>query len=257
MMVPSEENARRLLGIAEQRREHLSTLITALNGLAVTVVVGIWTFSLKSFLDTSSFLNPEISPADSQAFAFSYVIAAAGVSAIVLALWRLYVRYIDNEIANMYPEMMRYEQILGVDIDAGIHRYISRQRSIREVFPNLCPGQRQRLVAQLVEDKRIGRRGHGVIDAIVFVTLFFFIVAILGDVCVQLSNQTLSKMVWLSQILGNPLLGLKWVGYVLTATGLVVCIWVFLHFQRNPKRVYVNRVVGRIRKEATSQVRQV
>ncbi len=256
MHQPSEENARVLLSVAEQRRQHWSTAIGVLNGLAVTIIVGLWTFFLKSFLDTSSFVNPAITPADSQAFAFSYVVAAAGLSAIVLGLWRLYVRYIDDEIASIYPEIMSYEQLLGVGSGAGIQKYILRQPRIGAAFAQLFPEQRQQLVAQLVKDKRIGRRGHGVIDAIVFVALFVFVLAILGDVCVQLSNQTLSKMVSASEILSNPLLGLKWVGYVLTAAGSLVCIYAFFCFQRNPTEADVSRVVSRVRKEATGQTGQ-
>lgn len=256
MGTPKEDNAGRLLSIAEQRREHLSTAIAALNGLAVTIIVGVWTFFLKSFLDTSSFLNPAITAADSQTFAFSYVVAAAGLSAIVLGLWRLYVRYIDDEIANIYPEIMRYEQILGVDSGAGIQRSILRQPPIRAIFANSSPEQRQQTVAQLVKDRRIGRRGHGVIDTIVFVTLFVFVMAILGDVWLQFSNQTLSKMVSVSEILSYPLLGLKWVGYVLTAAGSALCFYAFFRFQRNPTEADVTRAVRRVAKEATDQVGQ-
>jgi hypothetical protein len=251
-MILYADNAGRLLSIAEQRREHLSTFITALNGLAITIVVGIWTFFLKSFSDTSAFLNPAAKPEDFQAFAYSYVVAAAGLSALVLGLWRLYARYIDDEIANIYPEIMSYEQVLGVGSYGGIQKYILKQPQISIAFAQLYPKQRQQLVKHLVEDRRIGRRGHGVIYAIVFVALFIFIAAILGDVFVQLDNQTLNKMVSINEIQNNPLLVLKWIGYILMAVGSLVCVYAFFHFQRNPTREYVNRIVGKVREETTS-----
>jgi hypothetical protein len=251
----SEESARTLLGVAEQRREHLSTAIRALNGLALTIVVGLWTFFLKSFLDASSFVNPAIVPEYSQPFAFSYVVMAAGLSAIVLGLWRLYVRYIDDEIANIYPEIMSYEQVLGVGSSAGIQRSILKQRYIRAVFAQLYQTERQQLVARLVEDRRIGRRGHDVIDTIVFVALFLFVVAILGDVYIQLINHTLNKMVSWSEILSNPLLALKWVGYFLIGVGSLVCIYAFFRFQRNPTQADVIDALSRVRQVTTNQAR--
>ena len=116
-----------LLSIAQQRRQHLSTVIQALNGLAITIISGIWTFFLKSFLDESSLVNAAATP---QPFAFSYIVAAAGISATVMALWRWYTKYLDSSIADIYPEILRYEQVLGIGGDAGVARYISKHKVI-------------------------------------------------------------------------------------------------------------------------------
>jgi hypothetical protein len=78
------------------------------------------------------------------------------------------VRYIDHQIARIYPEMMYYEQVLGVGGDTGIQKYFRSQPPISEASTQLLPEQKQELVAQSVKDRRIGRRGHEVIDAVVF-----------------------------------------------------------------------------------------
>ncbi|MFC1907892.1 hypothetical protein ACFLWT_00710, partial [Chloroflexota bacterium] len=154
------KNANGSLIIAEKRRQHLSNAIIALNGLAITLILGIWTFFLKGFFDHSSLINPATSNVENQPFAFSYITLAAGLTCIVIALWRWYARYLDDCLSNLYPEIMLYERVLGVSSDAGVERYLSKNKELKEVFSTLSREKREKLVDQLVKDRHVGRRGH-------------------------------------------------------------------------------------------------
>ena len=70
------ENARSLVSIVEQRRQHLSSMIHNLNWITVTVVAGVWSFFLSRFLDHSPFMNPNIPVDEAEPFAFSYIMLA-------------------------------------------------------------------------------------------------------------------------------------------------------------------------------------
>jgi len=258
MLHPSEENARILLSIAEQRRQYLSTAIDALNGLAITVTIGIWTLFLKSFLDASSPIQPPTNIQASQLFAI--LIVWAGLSTFILALWRLYARYIDNGIAKTYPEIMYYEQILGVGSDAGMENQIAGQKEFnrevfREVFAQLSSGQRQQLVRHLVKDRHIGRRGHLPIDFGVFVFLVILVPVLLFDIYFQCSNGLLGKLFSIPEIVNNPLLLLKWFGYVLMVVGWSIFIYAFFHFQRNPSKDRITCIADRIKAKSQDKIR--
>ena len=134
----SNDTAGTLLSLAEKRRQHLSNMIVALNGLAITLILGIWTFFLKGFIDYSPMLNSTSSAVNNgvttQPFAFSYVILAAGLSSIVMALWRWYVQYLSDEISKIYPEIAMYEQTLGIPSNMGVIRCLSSNKEISNIM---------------------------------------------------------------------------------------------------------------------------
>ena len=150
----SNETTGTLLSLAEKRRQHLSNMIVALNGLAITLILGIWTFLLKGFIDYSPMLHPTNSAlnngATTQPFAFSYVILAAGLSSVVMALWRWYVQYLSDEISKIYPEIAMYEQTLGMPSNMGVIRYLSSNKEISNIMAKLFKAQRVELVKKLV-----------------------------------------------------------------------------------------------------------
>lgn len=257
MSIPNEENAGRLLGIVEQRRQHWSSTISALNGLALTLMLGIWTFFLKYFLDYSSFVNPQVpaEKANFQIFAFSYIIFAAGLSSIVSSSWRWYVGYLDNHIANLYPEIMLYEQILGVPDYAGMNEYLSDQKEIEEVMTKLSKEQQRQLVKQLVKNRQIGWRGHLPFDIAAIVVIIISIIVALADIYILNSDGYISKVMSFD-IRNYPLLMLKYVGWILIVIGVVIQIRVFIQHQKKPSKKYIQKIVNTIKTNSSNQTQK-
>ena len=103
----NKDTAEKLLSVAESRRQHLSNMIVALNGLAITLILGVAGYFVKGFIDhsitlysiTNSQPNTDVSI---QPYAFSYVVLAVGFIALILGLWRWYGRYLYNQICELY-----------------------------------------------------------------------------------------------------------------------------------------------------------
>jgi hypothetical protein len=248
---PNPTNARTLLTLREQQRQHWSTLIGALNGLAMTLVLGIWSLFTKEFLDHTSILTQVSSSPTDHAFAFSYIVLAAGLSSIVLAFWRWYVRYLDNSIVKLYPEIMTYEQILGASSDTGMENYLSNEKVVKNTLSGLSKDQKQELVKRFVRDKRIGRRGHLAFDIVVFILIFFsLMIAIINILNLAWLHQ-LSSLFSLVQFRVYPLLALGDMGCILIIFAFVIQCCVFCHFQKNPSKKYAekikNQLVGNIK----------
>jgi hypothetical protein len=229
MVIPSEENARTLLSIAEQRRQHWANAIDVATGLAVTVNIAIWTFFIKEFLDNTSLINNETS----QPFAFSYIIFAAGLSALVLGVWRYYVHEHDNAIANVYPDILFYEQILNVPHDMGIRKYLSEGNSNFQTYLlGLCPEQELEAVKNLVKTKSIGRRGHLKWNLWVFFFDVVFVGLIVGGAYSPYGHWDIPSLLKSGQWLSYPLLLIAGVGVLLTLAGIVIQIIAFNKAQK-------------------------
>lgn len=178
---------------------------------------------------------------ESQSFAFSYVVLAAGLSSLLLALWRWYARYLDNHIVKLYPEIMLYEHVLGVPPDSGITGYLDRK--IRDLLLGLYQNQRPQVVRQLVKDRHIGRRGHLPFDIFVIILIIvFFVIVLLFDLYNLYLLGKLSSLICFAQLLVYPMLALKWVGYLLIVSGLVLWCWVFCYYQKEPSGKYIDDV---------------
>lgn len=240
------ENAKSLINAVEQRRQHLSSMIHNLNWVAVTLVAGVWTFFLDGFLDHSPFINPNISEANAHPFAFSYIIMAAGISSLIMMLWRLYARYLDNQISALYPEIMRYEKRLGVSGEDGICNYLARSNKILErVLPKLGETQQLELVRQLFRGGRIGRRETLIIDYLVIIAMVLFVGLAIIDVIFLNKNEQLKELFIFCDINRIPIIMSKLLGYLAIVGSLGIHLYVmFCRFQRNPKDKHVNKILA-------------
>ena len=239
------ENARSLVSVIEQRRQHLSNQIHNQNWLAVTVIVGVWSFFLARFLDHSPFVNPNIAVDETEPFAFSYIMLAAGISSLVLVLWRIYARYLDCQISRVYPEIMKYEKRLGVSEADGIGDYLAGSNNIlKRVLPTLGESQQLELVRQLVRDRHIGRRGHLVIDWLVIIAIVVFLGLVVTDFYFLNEYGQLEELTKFDDISRIPIITSKLFGYLAIVGSLVIHIYfVLAKFQRNPKEKHVNKIV--------------
>jgi hypothetical protein len=150
-----KEDARALLSSTQQLRTHWSGVLTSHFGLSLTINVAIWSYFVKSFVDSM------ISSAGKEKI-FLYV--ASALSSLLLGLWRVYTRHIDDHIANLYPDFLLSEEMLQVPSDRGTCGYL------RKAVPGLQRHLNGKLsvnaISCLVKLKRMGNRGHFKIDLI-------------------------------------------------------------------------------------------
>ena len=240
------ENARSLVNRVEQRRQHFSSVIHNLDWLAITLVAGVWAFFLDGFLDHSPLVNPSISAADAHPFAFSYIIMAAGISSVILLLWRLYVRYLDSQISTLYPEILRYEKLLGVSADDGIRNHLARLNKVLErVLPKLGKTQEVELVRQLVQDEHIGRRGHLIIDKLVVIAIVTFVGLAILDLILLCQNQQFEELFNFGDVNRIPIVASKLLGYLAIVGSPVTHIYFTLfRFQRNPRDKHIKEILA-------------
>ncbi len=136
---PADIDAAKILlsGLLPRQRIHWSQEIVHTDRLAVLATAGVWTL----------FLN-------NTGLEWSWRVAlASGVSAVLIGLWRWYARSVDDAIAKLYPAIMRYEQALGIRANE------SALLGLRTKYNDSID-----TVRQLVDEKRIGARGHLVVD---------------------------------------------------------------------------------------------
>ena len=218
------DDARALLQSAQQLRTHWSGVIVTHIGYAIMINVAIWSYFLKSYFDSLAV------PGKAQP---SYIVIAAALSAILLGLWRLYTRYIDNHIAGLYPDFLLYEGTLSVPSDHGTSGYLIR--AIPRVKPilELTPEQKLKGIKILVESKRIGRRGHLAIDVCVF-----FILLGMSAVSFLLRDE-LQCSVAIACFIGIG------IGFLCFVIG-------FFRYQRNPSKGFIEKIQAKLKKNGGS-----
>lgn len=138
------ENARVFLQLAQQRRVHLSNIDDKYTGFVITLLVGLWSFFLKAYIDSQN---------NQPLYIFIPVIA----SYVLLLLWRWYSNYLDNLIVKIYPEILYYEQVLKMPKEYRLMNDLFKS-GIKSI-ENLCDDQFLGVIKKLVKQKRIGSRG--------------------------------------------------------------------------------------------------
>jgi hypothetical protein len=162
------EDVRTRLAIANQTRATIYAAIVNLHGVVVAAnaVVG------------SSLIVAYISMGGAYPL---LVIVGSAISSIIVGLWRLYVQYLDNQIASLYPEIVLYEAMLPVITPrlTGIrHHLVNNCKSLEGIFTaSLKPEQQAEVVARLVRERHIGSRGHRLFNlgAAFFIAVLFAI----------------------------------------------------------------------------------
>lgn len=240
------DNIRYLHSIAEKRRQHFSTNIHTINGIVITVVLAIGTFLLKGYLDSNNYTETTI--ANEGLFGFSYFLLAFGLISFILACWRWYVRYLDNLLCNLYPEIWDYEQALGTSEGQGIYRQIaSSNKKIKEALQKLDESQSSKLIMQLVQDRRIGRRGHHWFDIIVIIIIVIAIFTASYDLIYLLKNNMAIALVQLGDPISSPTRMSKDISYLLIIIGIGIQLFTYFYFQREPSSPYMKKLISDIK----------
>jgi len=111
------EDARTLLQSTQQLRTHWAGMITQHLGFAITANLVIWSYFLKSYVDSLTGQS-QVQPL--------YILVAAALSSILLGLSRLFTHWLDDNIAELYPDFLLYESRLAVPPDRGTSGYLIR-----------------------------------------------------------------------------------------------------------------------------------
>jgi hypothetical protein len=182
--------------------------IISILGTAWALFAAIWAFLLKACMDARN---------------LNYIVIAAASSSIVLGVWRLYTRYLDNGIANLYPTFVYCEQIMGVPSEYGTVAYL--RESVLRGFD--LPSDKQALldgVRELVENRHIGNRGHDALDRLAALVI---LVQFLICICV----------VYVGGGFAQPL----WPAATATVLSLALIAIGACRFQRNPTEAHLKR----------------
>jgi len=165
-----KEDARALLQSTQNLRLAWSSALTSLIGYTMIANVAIWSYFLKAYVDA---LNSNLNTQS------NYIIIAASVSSILIGLWRLYTRYIDNQIANLYPDFLLYEGTLSVPPDHGSCGYLIRNVPNVDLILNANINLDKKIngIKELVERKCIGNRGHILFDIFAIVIIVMLLAA--------------------------------------------------------------------------------
>jgi hydrogenase-4 membrane subunit HyfE len=131
----------------------------------IVFIAAVWSYFLKAYIESVS---------TGFSHGLSYLAVAAGLTSILLGLWRVYNRFIYNRLAGLYPDLLHCEKILGIESSRGtagdLQKRIPRLRRILGES-ELNPDQKQKAISFLVETKRLGQRSHLVIDFIMIVII--------------------------------------------------------------------------------------
>lgn len=152
-----KEDARAQLASLQQLRTHWSGVITSHLGLALTINIGVITYFLKAYIDSTISGLPQ----------YTLLFSLSALTSIILGLWRLYTHYIDNSIANLYPDFLKCEYTIGLSNKEGTMNYLKRELSNTEKIldsEKLTFKEKLDFISELIKIKRIGTRGHLPID---------------------------------------------------------------------------------------------
>lgn len=214
-----QEDAQSLLRSTQQLRTHWSGVITSHLSLAITINAGIWSYFLKSYLDSVSKGSTD---------ALSYIAFSGGISTILLGLWRLYTRYLDDNIANLYPDFLLYEGVLDVPVNRGTSGYLIRNvPNVDGILKgNFTLEKKVEAIAKVVRSKRIGSRGHWVIDLFVSV-ISLFILSVTITLSIQRKLDCSTSLITLSMM----------------GVGILFLIVGILRYQRNPSENFIIEII--------------
>jgi hypothetical protein len=216
----NNDNARVLLQSTQSVRTLWAGAISRDFVYAVALNAAIWTYFLKGYVESFP-TNPSE--------AFTYLAVAAGLSSLILGLWRVFTRHTYDRIAGLYPDLLVCEQSLEVEPNQGTAGYLRRAipRLSRILSgEELNSNQKSEAVSFLVRKKSMGRRSHIVIDIIVLAVIIGMFV-----LCVSIYSK-----IQLSLAIGS---------IIATIMGFLLLLFSMLSFQRYPSQAVITAAIAK------------
>jgi hypothetical protein len=154
----SQANARVLYTAMVQQRHHWAVMINTIMGFTVTINAGVWAYLFAEFIRSGG-SRP------------GFILIGGAISAATIVGWRLYTRYLDDNIASLYSEIFYYEKTLGVPANMGISKYLINNIRKKRISLNT------KTIRALYEAKQLGSRGHHRFEqlSLAYVGLLIFI----------------------------------------------------------------------------------
>lgn len=213
------ENIRTHLVLASQQRVSITGSIVNLHGFVLGANAVVWASLIVAFISVGGALP-------------SYVFLGTVASALTVGLWRCYVQYLANQITHLYPEIILYECLSSpTERLNGVRAHLVWNYPVlRDIFnSNLTPEQQAQIVETLVEQRRIGNRGHWPFNLLAIIFILLLLAASVGSV-VRISG----PWEWYYTIA---------VLFILAGLALVIISWARGH--RNPTPETVRGLIQR------------
>jgi hypothetical protein len=220
----NSENARVLLQSTQRVRTLWAGAIARDFIYVVTLNAAIWTYFLKAYVETLS---------TNTNHGLSYLAVAAGLTSLILGLWRVLTHHTYDRIAGLYPDLLVCEQSLGVGTHQGTAGYLRRTiPRLGRILSGeeLNPNQKSEAVSFLVRKKSMGRRSHVVVDIIVLAVIIGMFV-----LCVSLYSK-----IQLSLAIESVLS---------TILGFLLLVFSMLSFQRYPSQTVITAAIDKYEEE--------
>ena len=214
----NNDDARALLQSTQRLRTLWAGVIARDFVFAIAINAAIWTYFLKGYVESFS---------ANSSHGFSYLAVAAGLSSVILGLWRVLAGHIYDRIAGLYPDLLMFEQYLGIESNQGTPAYLVRTipRLHRILTENsLNPNQKAKAISFLVNKKSMGRRSHiGMNIGVLVVIIGMFVL------CISMHSK-----LQLSVAIGS---------LIATILGFLLPIFGLLSFQRYPSETVINEAI--------------
>jgi hypothetical protein len=224
-----DETARALMsGEHSRRRGYLTNVITSFNGLAIMGTLSIWAFFVKWELLLGDNPSPEM---------FSTEVAwASSISSILIGLWRLYVRFLDGAIIQLYPAIYICERAL-------IPEEICTMKSPNKIKSISRVKNYENLDWVTVCYKDFGGRGHHLIDSIAF-----FFVVLFGMISIIVAyKQKVITIDWF----GSPhLIGWLLIGNLI---GLLLILVSWLQWRKRQVKWPIPKDCSKLQEKSTAE----
>ncbi len=165
--------AQTLLKSAHDLRMHWSGHIIQIMYFTIIALLAVWTLNAQVYMQEYNSVG---------FWYHAYLANAAVVSIVLLIIWRLYTKRLDNGIAHLYPELIYFEGILSCPSEYGTNAYLERNLGKAGEKLNSITDFKIKadVVKQLVDKKRIGGRLHNYINWTVLVIIAICVFIVLG-----------------------------------------------------------------------------
>jgi hypothetical protein len=183
------ENARFFFKEIDERNNQMITIMHQYTNYVIALLIGMWTVVGTALFSTSILNLNIVSISVPISFRVFILLIAINLSFVLLTYWRLFIHFIDNDIAGNYPRLIYYEKTL---LNSSTPQN-GEQIPINSIFYNITKKfegwdakvqnsnfsweKKFNFFCYLVDHKKIGSRGQELFDGMtkIAIQIFLFI----------------------------------------------------------------------------------
>lgn len=228
--------AEALLGSSQELKMHWSGLIVNVMYFTIVALVAVWTLFIQFHLGDFK---------EAHVWNHAYLVLASTISILLLALWRWYTKYLDANIAHLYPELIYFEGKLSCPSQYGTSAYLKRNLGSAGDRLNEITDveQKAEVVAHLVKKNLIGDRGHLTINLIAFgVNVLAFIIVFGFGIfeCLPIGGGVPESVVLRAE--------LKWLCGIFSVGGTIGMMALLFTWPRKPCELQIQEIITKVTK---------